>query len=287
MSSKILVAFPAYNEGKYIAALVQKANEYACEVIVLNDGSADDTVAQATSVGATVVSHLENKGKGVAIQSIFDEARKRIFDVLVVLDADSQHNPDDIPQIARPITLGYDVVIGNRVRNQVPLYRFIGQKILTLLTGVLSGETVDSQSGFRAYSAKAVLALHPKEKGFATESETISLATKMGLRITQVPISIKYFDDGSTRNPVAHGVDMVAKIIRMISERRPLLFFGLGGFIIMFCGVVLGVKSFIMLQEHAGILPIGTAMVALLLMVIGIQSMFSGIMMNVIKKIKE
>jgi glycosyltransferase involved in cell wall biosynthesis len=282
------VSFPAYNEAPYIGDLVSKAKQYASEVIVVDDGSADFTGSIARDNGATVVTHKVNMGYGVAIKSIFAEAKQRIgkFDVLIILDADSQHEPNEIPCMAHPILEGYDVVIGHRNQKQIPAYRVAGQKVLSKFTSVLSDVSLDSQSGFRSYSPKAVEMLHPKENGMAISSELVSLATECKLKITEVPISVKYFEDGSTENPISQGTSTLMKIIRMISERKPLLFFGLGGFILTILGLVLGVKSYLMLIEHAGALPIGTALVSFLLMSVGVFSMFTGIILNVVGKIK-
>ncbi len=283
----ILVALPAYNEAKYIEAVIQGVKKYADKIIVVDDGSQDNTGEQAFELGAIVVEHETNKGYGAAIQSIFETARDRTFDVLVIMDADSQHNPDDLPRMVKPIYDGYDMVIGHRNHNQIPLYRRVGQKVLSVATDVLAKTEVDSQSGFRAYSPKAVALLHPKENGMAVSSELVHLATQSGLKIIEVPISVKYLVDSSTHNPVVQGVNTMTRILFMISERKPLLWFGLGGLFVTLIGVALGVKSFFMLQEHAGALPIGTALVSLLLMVNGAFSMFTGVILNVIGKMRE
>ncbi len=288
MSNHVIVAMPAFNEGKYITELIWSIRLNKCEdILVIDDGSTDQTVTEALVAGVKVIRHPTNKGYGAAIQTILEEARKRIFDVLVIMDADGQHSVSDLPRMVKAILEdGYDMVIGHRDHKQIPTYRRVGQRILSVATDALSGADLDSQSGFRAYSPKAVALLHPKENGMAVSSELVSLATQAGLKITEVPISVKYLADSSTHNPIAQGVDTLTRIIRMISERKPLLFFGLGGFVIMICGIGLGVKAFFMLQEHAGALPIGTALVSFLLMVVGVFSMFTGIILNVVAKMR-
>ncbi len=123
---------PAYNEGKYIGTMVLNTRQYVDEVIIIDDGSTDDTSKIARLAGAEVVRHSQNQGYGAAILSIFDEARKRDPDILVILDADSQHNPQEIPHLIQPILNGYDVVIGSREKqaSQIPLYRRFGQKVI-------------------------------------------------------------------------------------------------------------------------------------------------------------
>ncbi len=284
----ILVALPSYNEGKYIESVIQGVKKYADKIIVVNDGSCDNTGDQAFRLGAIVVEHETNMGYGAAIQSVFETARDRPFDVLVVMDSDGQHFPADILKMVRPIFEdGYDMVIGHRNHKQIPVYRRVGQKILSVATDALSGADLDSQSGFRAYSPKAVQLLHPKETGMAVSSELVSLATEAGLKITEVPISVRYLQDSSTHNPIVQGVNTMMRILFMISERKPLLWFGLGGFLVAICGLVLGIKSYLMMMEHAGALPIGTALFSFLMMVVGVFSMFTGVILNVIGKMRK
>ena len=235
---------PAYNEEKYIGSLVLQAQQHADEVIVVDDGSADHTSRIAKLARATVIRHVRNEGYGATIQSILAEARKRSPDILIILDADSQHNPEEIPSLIKAISEGSDLVIGSRKirRSNIPSYRHVGQKVLSYLTRILSrAQLSDTESGFRALSRKAISEIQLKESGFAIEAEMISAATAKGLRVTEIPISIIYTKDGSTLNPVRHGFGVLNRIMGMICERRPLLFFGLFGSILMVLGIVAGV----------------------------------------------
>ena len=280
---KILVAIPAYNEERYIGSVVLKAQQYADEVIVLDDGSTDDTSEIARLAGATVMRHEENKGYGAAIQSLLAEAKKKNPDILVLLDADSQHNPDEIPSLIKPIISGdSDLVVGSRKQQKVkiPPYRRIGQRVLSYLSGILSGEKLsDSESGFRVFSKKAITVLQPRESGMAVSAETIADAAEKGLKITEVPISIEYTKDGSTLNPIRHGLGVLARILAMISERRPLFFFGLGGSILVAVGLIAGVRTLHILSV-GGIMPTGMALLSVLLLTIGVFSIFTGIILH-------
>jgi len=283
-SPKILVAMPAYNEEKYIGSVVLQARRYADEVMVVDDGSTDQTARIAELAGATVIRHGENRGYGVAIQRIIAEAEKKGADTLVLLDADSQHDPNDIPSFLKAISAGNDLVIGCRKiqRANIPLWRRAGQNVLLFLTNILSrGKLSDTESGFRAFSRKAVSQLKLKESGMAVSAETVSVATARGLKIAEVPIMAIYTRDGSTLNPIRHGLGVFNRVLVMISERRPLLFFGLFGGIFMVLGILAGVMVVQTLGERQ-IFQTGTALLSMLFLTMGLLSVFTGIILDVL-----
>tara|TARA_Y100000310_G_scaffold177357_1_gene177441 strand:+ start:8698 stop:9366 length:669 start_codon:yes stop_codon:yes gene_type:complete len=217
----VLVSLPAYNEERYIAAIVSETRKYADEVIVLNDGSTDNTAREADLAGATVLSHRRNRGYGATIQSILALARSRECDVLVIIDADNQHDPREIPLLTKPILGWYDLAIGRRRASDIPWTRRIGGRVLSVFTWILSGKkVVDSQCGFRAYSKKAVELIRPKENGMAVSSEIVAETTRYGLKIIEVPISVRYTADSSTHNPWKQGFYTLWRVVVMMVERR-------------------------------------------------------------------
>jgi len=284
----VLAGIAAYNEARYVGSVVLQARQYVDEVIIIDDGSSDNTSEVAELAGATVIRHPENRGKGAAIQTILAEARKRNPDVLVLLDADAQHDPNEIPVLIKPISQGFDLVIGSREaqENKTPLYRRIGKEVIFRSSRFASKTNIyDSESGFRALSPKAINELELKANGFAVESEMITFAADKGLRITEVPISNIYTKDGSTLHPIRHGIDVLSRIMVMISERRPLFVFGVVGGILLVIGLVFGFRV-IDVANTTGSLAVGSAVLTALFIITGILSIFTGIILNALARRK-
>src|SRR5689334_3666002 len=150
-SPKILVIIPAYNEERFIGSVVLKVRQHAESVIVVDDGSTDGTAEIAEAAGAIVVKHSENRGKGAALNTGFQQARQLKPEVLVLLDGDGQHLPEEVPLLIAPVVRGEaDIVIGSRYlqkRSQVPTHRVWGHQAFNWLTNLISGtRTTDSQS---------------------------------------------------------------------------------------------------------------------------------------------
>ncbi len=284
----VLAGIPAYNEARYIGSVVLQARQYVDEVLVADDGSSDNTARVAELAGATVIRHHENKGYGAAIQSILAEAKKRNPDVFVLLDADAQHDPNEIPALIKPILEGFDLAIGSREaqKDKTPHYRRLGQKVLLHSARLASKTNIsDSECGFRAFSGKAISELELKEKGMAVSEETIVRAVEKNLRITEVPISNIYTIDGSTLNPIRHGIEIISRIVVMISQRRPLFFFGLAGGILLVIGLIIGFRV-VHIASATGELAIGSTVLTTLFIMAGILSIFTGIILNTLSRRK-
>jgi glycosyltransferase involved in cell wall biosynthesis len=243
---RILVCIPAFNEAKTIADIIMKSKKYANAVIVYDDGSTDDTHEAANSAGATVIRNTENKGYGVAIRSLFQAAKEQNADIMVTLDSDGQHNPDQIPQLIEPLLKQrFDMVIGSRFldsndKEKVPRYRSFGIKTITKLAQAASYNGItDSQSGFRSYNKNALSKINLFEDGMAVSIEILLRAKEKKLLTTEVPITINYdVKNTSTHNPISHGIRVLYSVLQFISLRHPLAFYGLPGI------VLLGVAAF-------------------------------------------
>jgi glycosyltransferase involved in cell wall biosynthesis len=235
-SLHIMVCIPAYNEEKNISQVIQNSKKFAKEVIVYDDGSTDETSKVATECGAIVIRNPKNKGYGKALSELFRYSLQRNVDIMLTLDSDGQHDPDQIPSLIEPILKNEaDVVLGSRflkreITKSIPSYRSLGIRAITKVARVASYDNItDSQSGFRAYNNNALSKLRLYEDGMAISTEILLKAKDQDLKVTEVPITIKYFQDSSTHNPVSHGISVMTHLLRHLSFRKPLIFYGLPG----------------------------------------------------------
>jgi len=290
----VMVGIPCYNEEVAIGSLVARASQYADRVVVLDDGSTDKTAEIARLVGADVLVHSANCGKGVALRDLFKYAARCGVDILVILDGDGQHNPDDIPKLVQPLMLDEaDVVNGSRYlsgdRGGTPRYRRFGQVVLDKITRLGFSRDVnvtDTQSGFRAFSMKAARTFQFNTDQLAIDSEMLMDAAKAGLRIKEVDISVRYDVGHSSAHPVAHGIQVLAGVLRNIEFKKPLLAFTMPGLICIGIGVALAVYIVQGFYEW-GRVPNGPAILMLLVIIVGTFLTLTGIILHSMASLTE
>lgn len=290
--SSIIAVIPAYNERDTIDGIVRTAARYANDVIVVDDGSEDNTGGIAALAGATVIRIPRNSGKGHALGIGLSTAAMNGCNVVVCLDADGQHNPADIPRIVQPIVDGKaDMVIGSRFltrksRDLIPSYRQIGQTILTSATNFRSPVKItDSQSGFRAFARNELRRFAYSEAGMGIESEMVRNAVRNGLRIQEVPIEVRYEGlDSSTISPGKHGISVMGALLKEVRSEHPLIYLGVTGLMLVLLGILFGLHS---ISQYLSVdsLPIGATLVALMLTLTGILFMLTGLILNAINGI--
>jgi glycosyltransferase involved in cell wall biosynthesis len=241
---KVAVLIPAYDEEASIAKVVIQSLGQADRVIVCDDGSRDMTTKIAERLGAEVILHERNLGYGATLSTLFARALRTDADIFVTLDADGQHDPGQIPTLVEPISTDRaDLVVGSRFLGKgggVPGYREVGIKVITNVSNRINDTALtDAQSGFRAYSRKALEAVLPADMGMGASTEILMKASQAGLRVAEVPISIAY-KRGASRNPAYHGVEVLFSSLKHISILHPLVVYGIPGFVLLVYGLYLG-----------------------------------------------
>lgn len=244
--TRVLIGIPACNEEGTIYSIVKKARQYG-EVAVIDDGSTDNTKEQASSAGAKVLSYSSNKGYGTALSDLFVRARNSKVDILITLDADGQHNPDEIPTFINALRSA-DVVIGNRFlavppvvifgkkglgMSEMPMHRKVAVKAISKIEGV-----GDAQCGFRAYNRKAIETILIKNQQWGASLEILQQAKKAKLKIKEIPCTINYNSTDHTQHPLTHGGKLLETILWSRVWMNPFRYLGLLGVISFFLGFV-------------------------------------------------
>jgi len=288
--SRLVVVIPAYNEERFIGSVVLKVLQFVETVIVVDDGSTDSTREIAQAAGAVVIVHDQNSGKGRALNTGFSKAREYDPEVVVTLDGDWQHMPEQIEQIAAPILKGdADIVVGSRYlsgESDVPAARVLGHWGFNALTNILSGVSLtDSQSGYRAFSPRAVAELSFSSRSFSVESEMQFLAHSHEYKVVEVPIVIRY-NDKPKRSVLKHGFTVLDGLLVLVVQHRPLLFFSIPGVIALLIGMLAGI-GVIMSYNASQTLAMGSALLFVLFMLMGLFFIFTGIILWALRALIE
>ncbi|MFH1457183.1 MAG: glycosyltransferase family 2 protein [Patescibacteria group bacterium] len=213
---KIVVIIPAYNEEKRIKNVISQIKTHSDEIIVVDDGSKDDTygiVSKDTDIIA--LQHDINLGKGAALKTGCEAAKKINADIIVCMDADGQHKAEDIPRFIEAIKQGNDIVFGSRtIGKGMPLMMFLGNKFLSSSICKLFKIFInDTQSGFRAFTKSAYEKIAWESNDYAVETEMIIRAAKKDLKYKEIEIETIYHDDYKGTTPV-NGLQIFIKILK-------------------------------------------------------------------------
>jgi glycosyltransferase involved in cell wall biosynthesis len=204
--TEFVAVIPGYQEGRRIAQVVAVARRHL-PVVVVDDGSTDDTASQAELAGAIVIRQVPNQGKGVALRTGFRYALEHGADAVVTLDADGQHDPAEIPRFLAAFEASHpELVLGCRDFRSMPPVRRLSNSVGRLIFSAAVGRRIpDNQSGFRLIGRRLMAStLESAEPGFAFEVEMIARCIALDLPMAWVPIRTIYAGEASHIRPVAH-----------------------------------------------------------------------------------
>ena len=218
------IIIPAFNEEKHIVSVVKKCLGVSKAVIVVDDGSSDNTAAAAFDARARVLRYNRNAGKAAALAIGFKYAIENNFDYVITLDADGQHDPAEIPRFLEAASAGdADIVIGTRMGStgKMPFQRRLtnlaSSKILSYIT---RQRITDSQTGYRMIKRSVIENVKMEKAGFQGESEFLIKAARKGFIIREVPISTIYADEKSKINPVKDVVLFIKLAIKYLIRKN-------------------------------------------------------------------
>lgn len=217
---KPCVVIPTYNESRTIADLIRQLKKQDLDILVVDDGSTDNTAGIAETNGATILSNTKNEGKGASLAKGFNYALAHNFDAVITMDGDGQHSPGDIPYFIRLAEYSdSQVFIGNRMAKvkNMPRLRFLTNKFMSrLISGIIKQNIPDTQCGFRLIKKEALEKMNLKTNKFEVESELLIQAGRLGFKIESVPISTIYRAEKSKINPFTDTLRFVKFIIKEI-----------------------------------------------------------------------
>lgn len=289
-----LVVIPAYNEAATIDDVVTRALAYADEVLVVDDGSDDETAAVAREAGANVVEHERNRGYGASLKTAFRSARDRRADSLVILDGDGQHDPSDVPRLKdRLASSDADVVIGSRFvpggDADLPLSRRVGMTVINLLTNLSMGAVRrdawvnDTQSGFRAYGQAAIRSLASDDtisEDMGASTDILRHAREHDYHVAEVGTTMRYdVDNANSYGPVRHGLTLVSNILTTVERQHPITTLGVPGFVFTMLGFVLAYWS-IVDYVSTGTLWVAVAVGTVFFSLAGILACFTALILH-------
>lgn len=286
-----IALIPAYNEQATIADVIQKTKPFVDKILVINDGSTDATKQVSIQAGAEVIDNIVNRGLGQTMKRGYEEALRQGADIVVQLDADGQYLAKEIPLLIQPILENEaDLVLGSRLENiqyKMPTFKKIGNKAFSSVLRMLTGADVaDGQTGFRAMRQEVLETTMPNNKYTYTQ-EMIIKAAKEGWRIKSVPITFVERAAGDSRlisHPFSYAWRSWVIITRTLRDYHPLTFFGVPGLLLILAGLILGAALVYKFAITGAIGRTPSIILTALLVMVGVQLVFMGLMADMMKK---
>ena len=211
---------PAYNESRHIGAVIAGVRQYIADIIVVDDGSCDNTAEVAQANGATVLRHPKNRGKGAALRSGFDFIKDKKYDSLLTIDADGQHDPMEIPLFIKALTVSNaGMILGNRMHDPkgMPITRIKGNRKFSRIISNICGQAVpDSLCGYRLIRRPVLEAIHLTKDRFEIDAQILIKTAKAGFKIDSINIRSIYADETSYIRPLIDGF----RLVKLIMEER-------------------------------------------------------------------
>ena len=222
---KTCVLIPSYNVSSSIGGVVKDVKAMGLEVIVVDDGSTDDTERAAADNGAIVMRHVKNLGKGASLKEGFDFIlRMTSFDFVIIMDGDGQHSPKDIQKfIVHAREQNDDIVIGNRMgfTRGMPIARKLTNRIMSSVLSVLCRQRIpDTQCGFRLIRRGVLEKIKLESSKYDLESELLIKASRRNMKIASVPVESIYRDELSRIHPVKDTVRFMNLLLKSYFEKK-------------------------------------------------------------------
>lgn len=293
---KIIITIPAYNEEETIGKVINEIPRRIegidrIDVLVINDGSTDNTVEEALKAGADkIVSHKKNFGLGISFRDGLDEGLKMGAGIIVNIDADFQYNAKEIPRLIEPIVNGKaDMVLGDRQIDELdhmPMGKKLGNKLATWVTRKVTGLPIkDAQTGFRAFTREAALRMN-LTSNYTYVQETLIQAANKNLTVEQIPIEFREREGKSRLISSLFGYAKSAgnTIIRSYRDYQPFKVFTVMGIAIIVIGLITGFRVLIHYFATGMVTPyLPSAVLTTVLIIVGLQVIVLGWLADMLK----
>jgi len=219
---RICVVIPSYNESDTIGSLVKGVLGKNLDVLVIDDGSTDQTRAIAKGAGAEVLTNKQNEGKGASLNKGFRYAIDKNYDAVITMDGDGQHSPEDLPKFAEALKhSSADIIAGNRMSSSqgMPIIRWLTNKFMSYIISKVCKQYIpDSQCGFRLIKKNVLKKLNLVSANYEIESETLIDAYRKGFKIESIPVQTIYAEQVSRINPLIDTIRFFRYITKVSSK---------------------------------------------------------------------